>query len=75
MSEKTVQAGVYLDVFTTERDQAEPKDSREWGVTPQELGERAWDEIKRWVADGYLPVIQVTMPDGLVHVVDLEVQE
>ena len=45
-------------------------DARE-GATPQEIGSMAWSDVQDWVANGYLPVVEVVTEDGSEDV-DLE---
>lgn len=41
-------------------------------LTAEEVAQAAWEEIKQWVRDGYLPYLTVKMPDGRAVDVDLE---
>lgn len=41
-------------------------------TTTEELAQWAWDDVKRWAREGYLPVVEVHYPDGKRVMVDLE---
>jgi hypothetical protein len=40
--------------------------------TPEEVAAEAWDNIREWMDNGYLPIVEVFMPDGTQHTVDLD---
>lgn len=40
-------------------------------VTPRQVAEAAWSDIKDWVRNGYQPVLTVVMEDDSLHDVDL----
>lgn len=56
------------DVFPDDRG----VDDREIDATPEEVAVMAWEDICSWVANGYLPVVEVFMPDGTQHTIDIE---
>lgn len=39
---------------------------------PVEIAQAFWTDVKSWVADGYLPVVEVMMDDTTTVHVDLE---
>lgn len=43
--------------------------------TPREAAETGWDTVRRWVREGYEPIVTVAMPDGTKHEIDLEHEE
>lgn len=40
--------------------------------TPEEVAVEAWNNIQAWAEEGYQPVMEVFMPDGTQHLVDIE---
>lgn len=58
------------DSFLLDRDEDEGDD-----YAPRDVALEAWSVIRRWADEGYLPIIEVTMPDGSTHLVDLEQKE
>lgn len=67
MAQHKPSASLALDVFPDGIDLAAVDDP-----TPAQVARAAWNEIRRWMDDGYEPVVDVTMPDGTIHAVDLE---
>lgn len=63
MSEHRPTVDIRCDVF--------PDDATE-DCTPEQAAVAAWSNVKDWVANGYLPVVTVTMHDGSQHDVDLQ---
>lgn len=40
--------------------------------TPREVAEEFWRKVHHWCTTGYLPTVDVTMPDGTTYTIDLE---